>query len=183
MRLLGVIMILAVFPGIAASERVNNKRRNVHAPWVSCLSEDGVPFAGPKMVRTPVPTSGDGTKHAYAEIVATRNRKAPDACENVATLHISGPGTVFRSVFVQRPSIRNGTANSLAPHAWSADNRSLLVERGRCDYASDFGGLDILLFDSRTGPPGCDPAKLAIHCVLAIQEILGFNRINEVLGA
>jgi hypothetical protein len=76
----------------------------------------------------------------------------PHGCENTVRLFVSTPKSEgFRQVFLQRPSILGGTANSLGPISWSPNRRWLLVEFGNWCYDCDGGGLGVLLYDKATG--------------------------------
>jgi hypothetical protein len=119
-----------------------------HAPWVSCFSESGEHWQGAKTVRTPMLTSSDGKLRAYARIRA--KAVGPLECGNTVRLMVSTPNSVgFRQVFMQRPSTLVGTATSLGPIGWSPNERWLLVEIADFFYASDAGGIGVLLYDRK----------------------------------
>jgi hypothetical protein len=160
--------------------------RKLHAPWVSCYSETGHDFEGSKTVRTPSVASLDGRLKAYAEISA--NGVPRPNCENTVRLFVSTPGGLgFRQVFMERPSLLAGTANSLGPIGWSPNGRWLLVEFGNWWYDADGGDLAVLLYDSQNDRILIPDLSLLIQrnlkqeCSIELFEILGFDASSHVL--
>lgn len=160
--------------------------RNLHAPWVSCYDNTGEHFIGAKFVRTPVLASTDGRLRAYAEIRAALSGK--NDCGNTAVLFISGQDSKPRAVFTQKPDINEGgTAGSLGPIGWSSDSRWLLVEQGLWWYASDSGGLGVLVYDARedrvSAPDvlGAIAHKFDKGCSLDVVSIIGFDRQDRII--
>jgi hypothetical protein len=156
-----------------------------HAPWVSCFSESGEHWEGAKTVRTPTVISPDGKLRAYAQIHASAS--GPLSCENTVRLFVSsGNSAGFRQVFLQKPSDLGGTANSLWPNSWSPDGRWLLVEFGNWFYASDAGGLDILLYDNRNGKivspdlTSIIQTTLRRECSIRLLKLIGFDASSRV---
>jgi len=90
-------------------------------PWVSCFANTpSGEWKGPKTVRTPFVTSEDGQPRAYAVIEAKAG--GPVGCLNTVRLFVSTDDSKrFQQV--------------------------LLVGFGNWYYASDAGGLSILLYD------------------------------------
>lgn len=156
-----------------------------HAPWVSCFSESGEHWEGAKTVRTPTVISSDGKLRAYAQIQARAS--GPLGCENTVRLFVATQDSAdFRQVFMQKPSVLGGTANSLGPNSWSPDGRWLLVEFGNWFYASDAGGIDILLYDNRNGkivsPDLTRIIKTTLRreCSIRVVKVIGFDAISRV---
>lgn len=160
--------------------------RKLHAPWVSCFSEDSHRFEGPKTVRTPQVTSPDGTLKAYAEIEAKGDPER--SCENTIRLFVSTPDRAgFRQIFLQKPSLMEGTANSLGPIGWSPNGRWLLVEYGNWWEGGDGGGITVLLYDRQKGKvliPDLQSLvrrNLKKECSIDVFEVLGFDALSHVL--
>jgi hypothetical protein len=156
------------------------------AKWVSCFADppDDI-WRGPKTVRTRTIKSSDGRLRAYAKIEAQAGGKA--GCHNTVRLFVwSGPRPSFHQVFMQQASDLGGTANSLGVIGWSPDGRWLLVERGKWFYASDAGGLDVLLYDARnrkiTLPNLRQMLKRALKqdCDLRVGEGMTFDAFSRV---
>jgi hypothetical protein len=185
------LLLMAVVTWLFSAGRLSSQaksstqafNRHIHAPWVSCYDETGEHFIGPKDQRTPVLTSPNKIYRAYAEIHA--QKAAADECENRAKLFISVRGAKFMPVFSQGASQQNGTATSLGPVAWSPNSRWLVVERGLWSYASDAGGLGLLLYDTQSGKVLKPVIQTAIqnalrkHCELRY-EIMGFDARNRI---
>lgn len=158
----------------------------LHAPWVSCWSEPGNRWQGPKTVRTPLVTSPDGKLKAYAQIQASAS--GPLRCENTVRLFVSTQKSAgFHQVFLQRPSDLDGTANSLGPIGWSPNKRWLLVEFGNWFYASDAGDLSVLLYDRTSGkvviPDLTHLAETTLNqksCWIRLLKIDGFDASSRV---
>jgi hypothetical protein len=117
-------------------------------PWVSCFADPpSSEWKGPKTVRTPAVTSVDGELRAYAVIEA--KAEGPVGCLNTVRLFVSTHRSMpFQQVYVEKGSTLRGTANSLGPVSWSPDGKWLLVAFAIDSYASDSGGLSILLYDT-----------------------------------
>ncbi len=156
-----------------------------NAPWVSCFSESGHRWEGPKTVRTPTIISSDGSLKAYARIEAMQPR--PSMCENTIRLFVSIQNSAgFHQVFMKKPSPLGGTANSLGPNSWSPNGRWLLVEFGCWFYDSDAGGLDILLYDKRKSKV-ISPDLIRIvqanrkqNCSIRVIKVIGFDALSRV---
>jgi hypothetical protein len=166
----------------SAQQNDNPLFANMHAPWVSCYDLKGERFIGPKAERTPVLVSPNRMYRAYAEIHA-ENAGGQD-CSNKSELFIQTDGS-FKSVFSQDASQQNGTANSLGPVAWSPDSRWLLVERGLWFYASDYGAIGLLLYDTRMKRATVPDVDAAIHLIAGngcelVYRIVGFDARNRV---
>ncbi len=158
----------------------------LHAPWVSCFSENGQQFEGPRAVRTPLVTSADGSLKAYAEIEA--NEVPRQSCENTVRLFVSFPGVEgFRQVFLQKPSVVDGTANSLGPIGWSPNGRWLLVEYGNWWYDSDAGARTVLLYDRQKDRASIPDLRRLIRrslkreCSITVSDVVGFDASSHVL--
>jgi hypothetical protein len=151
---------------------------------VSCDDSTGQ-FAGSKTVRTEPLTSFDGSLRAYAEISAAASTNL--GCENTVRLYVSSNDRPYRLVFHQTPSAISGTANSLGPVAWSADNRWLAVEFGYWFYGSDNGSLGLLLYDGRThsirtpNVLGKIERRLGKKCSLGLRSVVGFDSQNRIV--
>ena len=126
----------------------SESREKQGPPWVSCFADPpSGEWTGPKTVRTPLVTSVHGTLRAYAVIEA--KAEGPVGCLNTVRLFVSTQRSRrFQQVYVDKGSPIGGTANSLGPLSWSPDGRWLLVAFGNWYYASDAGGLSILLYDT-----------------------------------
>ena len=160
--------------------------RKLHAPWVSCYDNTGEHLIGAKFVRTPLLASPDGRVRAYAEIRAVPAAKT--GCGNTAVLFISGQDSKPRAVFTQKPDINEGgTAGSLGPIGWSSDSRWLLVEQGLWWYASDSGGLGVLVYDAREDRVsaldvlGAIARKFDKSCSLDVVSIIGFDPQDRII--
>jgi hypothetical protein len=116
-------------------------------PWVSCFADPpSNEWKGPKTVRTPLVTSLSGQLRAYAVIEA--KAEGPTGCLNTVRLFVATQKSHrFQQVYVEKGSELDGTANSLGPVSWSPNGRWLLVAFGNWYYASDAGGVGILLYD------------------------------------
>jgi hypothetical protein len=154
------------------------------APWVSCFSESGH-WEGAKTVRTQTIISSDGKLRAYAQIQARASE--PLSCENTVRLFVSTQNpAAFRQVFIQKPSALGGTANSLAPNSWSPNKRWLLVVFGSWFYASDAGGIDVMLYDNKTGKivfpdlNGIIKATLKQECSIRLIKVIGFDASSRI---
>lgn len=174
-------LLLLALTAVVASAQQNSGFR---APWVSCFDLTGQ-FVGAKDVRTDAVRSSDGKLRTYAEISAIATGRL--VCENTVRLFISLNDLPYSLVFAQPPSVKSGTANSLGPVAWSADDRWLAVEFGFWFYASDYGSLGLLLYDSRTRKTSTpDVLKqvertLGMHCSLDLRSVAGFDSRSRVV--
>lgn len=161
------------------------------APWVSCFEH--LPYGegawkGPKTVRTPLVTSADGKLRAYAQIEAkSEGPKNPKGCLNTVRLFVSTQRSAgFRQVFLQKPSLYDGTANSLGPISWSPNGRWLLVEFLVGSYESDAGGFSILLYDNSNGKivePYFDPMLKTVlkqNCSSWVGRPFHFDSLSRV---
>lgn len=108
-------------------------------------------------------------------------------CRNTVRLFVATSRRgEFREVFHQRPSTQVGSATSLGPVGWSPDGRWLLVEAGDWYYASDAGGLGILLYDRRRNSvvrPHLEELVLKAlgqPCSVLIKQILDFDASSRV---
>jgi len=108
-------------------------------------------------------------------------------CQNTVRLFVATSRRgEFREVFHQRPSTQVGSATSLGPVGWSPDGRWLLVEVGDWYYASDAGGLGILLYDRQSHTilrPQLDRLILKAlkqPCPVLITQILDFDASSRV---
>ncbi len=120
-----------------------------YPPWVSCFGDtQSGEWKGPKTVRTPVVTSAGGQLRAYAVIEAKAG--GPGRCLNTVRLFIAtSKSQSFKQVYLNKGSSFGGTANSLLSISWSADGRWLLVAFENYFYASDAGGVSVLLYDRK----------------------------------
>jgi hypothetical protein len=156
-----------------------------HSPWVSCWSQSDQ-WEGAKTVRTPLVTSSAGKLKAYAQIEASE--PFPHGCENTVRLFVStSKSEGFRQVFLLRPSVPDGTANSLAPISWSPNGRWLLAEFGNWCYGCDGGGIGVLLYDRTTGkvvfPDLTHIAETTLKqksCWIRILRIQGFDASSRI---
>ena len=117
-------------------------------PWVSCFADPSSnEWRGPKTVRTPLVASLSGQLRAYAVIEA--KAVGPGECLNTVRLFVATQKSQrFQQVYVEKGSSFDGRANSLRPISWSPNGRWLLVAFGNWYYASDAGGVSILLYDT-----------------------------------
>ena len=156
------------------------------APWVSCFADPpSDAWTGPKTVRTQIVKSTDGRQKAYAQIDAQAG--GPAGCHNTVRLFVSTRrSTGFRKVYMEKASELGGNANSLGPVSWSPDGRWLLVEHATEYYASDAGGLDILLYDSakrKVLTPNVSrmlQRLLKQPCEIRVGEPLRFDALSRV---
>jgi len=156
------------------------------APWVSCYEDPpSTVWKGPKTVRTPPIMSSDGGMKAYAQIEARKG--GPMGCENTVRLFVStGDSAGFRQVFIQKDSPLNGNANSMLPIGWSPDGRWLLVQFAIENYASDFGGIDVLVYDrgkNRTIRPDVNymiKTALKQDCWINIGSQMSFDASSRI---
>jgi hypothetical protein len=187
LSLLLMAVVSCVSPAIRLSTQAKtttqDDKSRIHAPWVSCFDKSGEHFIGPKDQRTSVLTSPNKIYRVYAEIHA--KKAAVGQCENMAELFVSVQGSPFNLVFTQAASQQNGTATSLGPIAWSPNSRWLVVERGLWFFASDSGGIGLLLYDAQSGKVTTPKVETAIQdtlgkrCVLRY-GITGFDARNRV---
>ena len=98
-------------------------------------------------MRTPLVASLSGQLRAYAVIEA--KAVGPGECLNTVRLFVATQKSQrFQQVYVEKGSSFDGRANSLRPISWSPNGRWLLVAFGNWYYASDAGGVSILLYDT-----------------------------------
>ncbi len=167
----------------------------MHAPWVSCWSDTaGKHWNGTQIVRTPLVTSLDGRHKAFAEIRASAVHGAGN-CENTVRLFVAtddiaagASAAGFQEVFKQTPLLgqAGSPATSLAPVAWSPDDRWLVIELADLYYDSDAGGLAVLLYDRRTKKtilPNLDhlaAATLKQKCSVHLLSVRGFDARSQI---
>ncbi len=163
-----------------------SRRYPLHAPWVTCSSEDRKHSTTKKKVRTPLVTSSNGRLKAFAEIEAERTRGGN--CQTEVRLFVSEPGQEgFREVYDLKPSEAGGTLNSLGPIGWSPDGRWLLIEFGNWWEGSDAGGLGVLLYDSHAKTVSNTDLRslirrtLSRECSITVVSVIGFNASSQVL--
>ncbi len=180
-----MILIIGLFCSSCLAS-APSQRSPMHAPWVTCSSEDGKHSTSKKRVRTPLVTSSNGRLKAFAEIEAERIRGGN--CQTEVRLFVSEPGQKgFRQVYDLKPSEAEGTLNSLGPVSWSPDGRWLLIEFGNWWEGSDAGGLEVLLYDrhakniSITDLPSIIRRTLNRECSITIVSVIGFNASSQVL--
>ncbi len=125
----------------------------------SCYDGASGKLVGSRLVRSPAFTSPDGRYRAYSEVEAVAfkvpekdwNRWSTAECANTAKLFVAGPkSNVFRLVFLQEPT-RYQLLNGIGLVDWSPDSRRLLLKLGLGQYASDWGGTVVLLYDADYG--------------------------------
>lgn len=185
MRQIAALLIPLLCSAFLAAKEAKTK---LYAPWVSCLDDAAEHFVGPKTTKTPVLASPDQRLRAYTEIEAKLDTRAPETCENTATLYLSVSGAPFKAVFVQSAaSPENRTMSSLGPAAWSGDSRWLFIERGLWNYYSDCCGYDFLLYDAASQKIvepdilGAVLRKTRKLCGVGYGGFVGFNAENQII--
>ncbi len=158
-----------------------------YAPTLSCLDANTQSPPKAETHRTPILVCPDARCRAYAQIDATFDQTASQPCRTKAQLFVSSGKSSFKTVFVETTSETNGFAVSLGPIAWSPNSRWLVVERAAGNYASDFGGLDFVLYDSTTGAVsrpdalGTIEKRLGKKCVLGYRSFRGFDASSRII--
>ncbi len=183
MRIGKAATLLLLF-GIAANTA--DQPEKFYAPTLSCFQPDKQP--PPKEVwRTPVLVSPNGRYRAYAQIDANFDQTFSQPCRTKAQLFISSRGASFKVAFLEQTSVKDDAAVSLGPVGWSPNSRWLVVERAAGYWASDFGGLDFVLYDStrqKVSTPdvlGAIGKSIGKHCVLDYRSFHGFDASNRLI--
>ena len=116
---------------------------------------------------------------AYGEIRA----KGQDInCENTARLFVDG------KLVLDKPTVpMHANAGTIAPIAWSRDGRWLVIEYGEYFYASDFGGIDLFLYDAASGKVrhpnvirSIERGHSGKRCKLDLGGVSGFDSRNQL---
>ncbi|MDQ6665564.1 MAG: hypothetical protein M3Z23_14375 [Acidobacteriota bacterium] len=175
------------FAILGALARTAEGQDRFYAPVISCFDAKKQPPPKAETLRTPMLASPDARCRAYAQIDATFDETASQQCRTKAQLFVSSGKSSFKAVFEETTSEKNAFAVSLGPIAWSPNSRWLAVERAAGNYASDFGGLDLVLYDSTTGTVstpdvlGTIEKYLARKCVLGYGSFRGFDARNRIM--
>ena len=157
-----------------------------YPPTLSCFESGKQPLPR-EVLRTPVLVSPDGRLGTYAEIESSFDENASPPCRTNARLLVSSGKLPFETAFVEKTSKEDDAAVSLGPIAWSRNSRWLVVERAAGYYASDFGAVDFVLYDSNTKKSttpdvlGAIAKKMGKHCVLTYRSFGGFDGRNRLI--
>jgi hypothetical protein len=158
-----------------------------YPPALSCFDTAKQQPPPVEVLRTPVLVSPNQRFRAYARIDATFDQALSPPCRTNAQLLVSSRKSPFKLAFVEKTSEADDAAVSLGPMAWSPDSRWLAVERAAGYYASDFGGIDFLLYDSVANKviipnvAGMVAKKIGKHCVLGYAAFNGFDARNRLI--
>ncbi len=163
-----------------------NPQERFYAPTLSCFDANKQPPLN-EVQRTPVLVSPNGRYRAYARMDSNFDATASPPCRTKAQLFVSSRKSPFEIAFGETTSKSDDAAVSLGPVAWSPDSRWLAVERAAGYFASDFGGIDFILYDSATqkvSTPdvlGIIAKKIGKRCLLGYHSFKGFNARNELI--
>lgn len=134
---------------------------------------------------TKVFVSPDRLSRAYAEVQISHDPNLSDPCRTDARLLVSSKHGPFKIVLREVTSEKEEVSVSLGPVAWSKNSRWLAVERLVEVYASDAGGMDVRLYDARTGristPDIAAIGNSLPGCEIFISAIRGFDRKNRLV--
>lgn len=163
-----------------------HEQERFYAPALSCLDANKQP-PPTETWRTPVLVSPNKRHRAYAQTDANFDPLASPPCRTKAQLFVSSGKSSFQGVFVENTSTQDDPVVSLGPIAWSPNSRWLAVERAAGWYASDFGGLDLILYDSTTQKVITPNVLTAIaksvrkRCILGYRSFRGFDAANRLV--
>ena len=150
------VAIAVLWPHLCDTTAMSNPSRQVPArdSYLSCYDKDSDKLVGPSTRRTVVLESSDGKYRVYAESEAVTHKKRAAQpgeyveCENRSALFVAGPqNRQFRQVMsmLPRPDL-SGSSISLVD--WFRQGHRLSIGGGVWGYASDFGGIEIRIYDA-----------------------------------
>ena len=163
-----------------------DRQERFYAPTLSCFDANKQPSPN-EVQRTPVLVSPNARYRAYARVDSNFDRTVWPPCRTTAQLFVSSRMSFFRVAFFEKTSKTDDAAVSLGPIAWSPDSRWLAVERAAGYYASDFGGLDFVLYDSTTQRVSTPDVLSAVgkrigkQCLLGYNSFKGFDASNRLI--
>ena len=143
---------------------------------------------GLRHIEGPVLSSPDGRWRAYVRAEAEM-RTTGDAlgCFNTTSLFVKTSGdSAFQSVYVKKPEPYL-QGNGLKLIAWSRQGHVLAAELQWWQYASDVGGMSLLLYDAdkkRAWEPELGALfdkQFGKKCAYVIGRVIGFDSHDRVL--
>lgn len=129
---------------------------------VTCRGADLEGPLGPRLARSDVFVSPDGSRMAWVEVEA---RALVDGsggtCQNISRLYVrDAAGT--RVVFLQKPGWEGRNGNALEIIDWSADGNRIVMELFTWTYPTDPMRPLALVWDAATGQTTQVDARLAV---------------------
>jgi len=135
----------------------------------------------------PVLRSTGGDFAAYVHAEASIKSPIGTDCFNTTSLFVKPHGeSKYQVVYVKTPE-PSLQGNGLKLIAWSHQDHTLAAELTWWQYASDFGGLSIVLYDAdrkRACEPDLDALfskRFGKECAFRIARLIGFDEHDRVL--
>jgi hypothetical protein len=158
-----VVACLSLAPSLVTGQTPSTAPNNKYAApyYLDC---GRVPPYRSRSARTPILSSPDGQKEAYAEASA---RAQGEHCSNRSAVFVRQNGDAFELIFLQQPE-EMLLGNGVRIIDWSKDGTKLLFDVLRWQYGSDAGPEDELWIYGFAGA-----------CYVSL-EPLGFSEAGEV---
>ena len=143
---------------------------------------------GLRHIEGPTLASPDGEWRAYVRAEAEmRMHGDAQGCFNTTSLFVKASGDAkFQSVYVKEPE-PDLQGNGLKLIAWSHKGHVLAAELTWWQYASDFGGISLLLYDAdkqRAWEPELGALfdkRFGKKCAFTVGPVIGFDSRDRVL--
>jgi hypothetical protein len=175
-----VVACLSLAPSLVTGQTPSTAPNNKYAApyYLDC---GRVPPYRSRSARTPILSSPDGQKEAYAEASA---RAQGEHCSNRSAVFVRQNGDAFELIFLQQPE-EMLLGNGVRIIDWSKDGTKLLFDVLRWQYGSDAGPEDELwIYGASSGVLKRVPLNrifrsFAGACYVSL-EPLGFSEAGEV---
>jgi hypothetical protein len=135
---------------------------------VTCHGEDLEGPMGPRLARSEVYVSPDGSRRAWVEVEARALVDGNDGgtCQNISRLYVSdASGTAV--AFTQRPGWEGRNGNALEIVDWSSDGTQLMMELFTWTYPTDPASPLVLVWDAKTSQTRQIDARVAVEARLS----------------
>jgi hypothetical protein len=135
---------------------------------VTCHGADLEGPMGPRLARSEVYVSPEGSRRAWVEVEARALIDGDDGgtCQNISRLYVAdASGTVV--AFTQRPGWEGRNGNALEIIDWSSDGSQLMMELFTWTYPTDPARPLVLVWDAKTSETRQLDARAAVEARLS----------------
>lgn len=135
---------------------------------VTCHGADLEGPMGPRLARSDVYVSPDGSRRAWVEVEARALVDGDDGgtCQNISRLYVAdASGTAV--AFTQRPGWEGRNGNALEIVDWSSDGTQLMIELFTWTYPTDPASPLVLVWDAGTSQTRQIDARVAVAARLS----------------
>jgi hypothetical protein len=135
---------------------------------VSCHGADLEGPLGPRLARSDVYVSPDGSRRAWVEVEARALVDGDDGgtCQNISRLYVADASRI-EVAFTQRPGWEGRNGNALEIVDWSSDGTQIIMELFTWTYPTDPARPLVLVWDARTSQTRQIDARVAVAARLS----------------